>query len=246
MRPKIERVLGAGTAIALGIGIVFWILSRPESQTDSGLPPAVMDAIRAELQKPQTNQSYRPPSLAKRLSDMTEVEQAKLEKDFKERYKPTVEKWFKAYDERIPFSFDDLTLDKFHSCLGGYMYTFMVGDTTFTVQDSDKLGLKVSYLMVRQAAIDMNRLPKPGFIPNINVPITREEVIRMVKADCGIEYKPNEVRIRPTAAASALNGGAFVDIVPMGADPESTMAVPLSMVLDSDGKLVNYLRDPFF
>lgn len=185
-------------------------------------------------------------SFTKRAADMTETEKANFAMDFAEKYKPVTEKWFQSYEGRIPFGLEEFTLDKFHSCLGDYMYTFMIGDITFTIQDSPRLGLKVSYLMTRKGALELNRLPKTGFMPDLNVPVNRDEILRMVNADCGIEFKPNEVLIKPTAAACALNGGAFVDILPTGKDPNNALNYKISLVFDSDGKLVNYERDPFF
>jgi len=37
----------------------------------------------------------------------------------------------------------------------------------------------------------MNRLPQPGFVPDLKTPVTTEEIIRMVKADPR-GFKPNE------------------------------------------------------
>jgi len=81
---------------------------------------------------------------------------------------------------------------------------------------------------------------------DLKTPVTTEEIIRMVKADSGVEFKPNEVIIRPTAKASALNGGAFVDLLPAGLDPNNALNYKISMVFDASGKLVNYERDPSF
>jgi hypothetical protein len=100
--------------------------------------------------------------------------------------------------------------------------------------------------MTRNGARDLNRLPRVGFVPDLTRPVGREDIIRMVKADSGIEFKPNEVLIKPTAAACALNGGAFVDVLPIGADPNNFLSSKISMVFGPDGKLVNYERDPFF
>ena len=180
---------------------------------------------------------------------MSADEKAELAKKFKEKFLPAVEKWFNAYEGHIPFRPEDLTLDKFHSRLGDYMYTFMIDrDTTFTIQDSkDPKGVaKVSYLMSRKAAVEINSLPGNGFVPDLTIPIKREDVIRMVKADSGVEFTPNEVLIKPTAAACALNGGAFVDILPTGADPNNALNFKISMVFGPDGNLVNYEKDPFF
>jgi hypothetical protein len=65
-------------------------------------------------------------------------------------------------------------------------------------------------------------------------------------ADTGVEFTPSEVIIRPTAKASAMNGGAFVDLLPEGLDPNNGLNYKISMVFDANGKLVNYERDPRF
>jgi hypothetical protein len=68
----------------------------------------------------------------------------------------------------------------------------------------------------------------------------------MVNVDSGVEFKPNEVIIRPTAISCALNGGAFVELLPTGADPNNGLSSKIDLVFGPDGKLVNYDRDPFF
>lgn len=248
----------AGTlvaAIVVSGAILVLLLANKATKENNKLAPSVEtarvtpqpDKVSMPAKVPiVTNQTRAASSFTKRASDMTEEEKAKLAKDFKEKYRPTVEKWFQAYSGRIPFEVGDFTLERFHSCLGDYMYTFMIGDTTFTVQDSPKLGLKVSYLMTRKGAVDLNSMPGNGFVPDLTVPVTREEVIDMVKSDSGKEFKPNEVIIKPTAVACAVNGGAFVSILPTGKDPENGLNKKISMVFGSDGKLISYVRDPFF
>lgn len=236
--------------------LLFLLANRPTKEDDKPVPLLQYEAAEAVPAAPDeklptkapiaANSSGSSQRFAKKAADMTAEEKAKLAKDFKEKYKPAVEKWFQAYADRVPFELDDFTLDKFHSCLGDYMYTFMIGDTTFTVQDSPKLGLKISYLMTRKGARDLNNLPGNGFVPDLTVPVAREEIIRMVTADSGVEFKPNEVIIKPTAAACALNGGAFVSILPAGAEPGNALNNKISMVFGSNGKLVSYVRDPFF
>ena len=44
----------------------------------------------------------------------------------------------------------------------------------------------------------------------------------------------------------ALNGGAFVELLPTGADPNNGLSSKIDLVFGSDGNLVNYDRDPFF
>ena len=100
--------------------------------------------------------------------------------------------------------------------------------------------------MTRQAAKEINQIPGTGFVPDLTVPVGRDDIIGMVKADSGVEFKPNEVIIRPTAAACALNGGAFVHTIPTGQDPNNGLSSKIDMVFGPDGKLVNYERDPCF
>jgi hypothetical protein len=106
--------------------------------------------------------------------------------------------------------------------------------------------MKVAYLMVRSGAMQLKANPGPGAVPDLSVPINREEIIRMVKADTATEFKPNEVIIRPTGAACVLKGGAFVEVIPTGADPNNGLSSKISLVFGPDGKLINYERDPFF
>jgi hypothetical protein len=184
-------------------------------------------------------------SFGRRLADLTPDERAQLAKLFHDLFRPAAERWSAAYEGRIPFALDEFTLDKFHGRLGSHMYTFMIGDTTFTMLQAQE-SARVSYLMTSKAAAEMNSLPGQGFVPNLKPPVSREEVIRMVKADSGVEYKPNEVLIRPTAAACALNGGAFVRILPTGADPEDGLSSVIDLVFDAEGRVVNYERSPLF
>lgn len=183
-----------------------------------------------------------------RAADMTAAEKADLEKMFYDQFRPALERWFAAYEGHLPFRLEDVTLDKFHSTLGNHMFSFMIGDTTltFVTPRESNQSAKVGYLMVREAVLDMKQLPSKGFIPNLTLPISREDVIQMVKKDSGVEFKPNEVIIRPTGKSSALNGGAFVDLLPTGADPNNALNYEISMVFDATGKLVNYERDPSF
>jgi hypothetical protein len=76
--------------------------------------------------------------------------------------------------------------------------------------------------------------------------VKREEIIRMVKADSGVEFKPNEVIISPTGAASALMGGAFVKILPTGADPNNGLASKIDFIFGPDGNINYYIRDTRF
>jgi hypothetical protein len=214
----------------------------------------ILKEIRLAEEK-NGNDRYAPPPAAvphsanfARAADMTEIQKSDLARLFKDKFRPAAEHWFAAYTNRIPVGLSEITLDKFHSKYGARMYTFMLGDTTLTFVEprNPKEPAKVGYFMVRQAAEDMNRLPQQGFVPELNLPISSAEVIDMVKADSGVEFKPSEVIIRPTGKASALNGGAFVDLLPTGNDPNNFLNYKISMTFDSNGKLVDYERDPNF
>lgn len=187
------------------------------------------------------------PHLIHRASELPDGKMADIAKLFSEQFRPALMKWASAYSNRIPFDLSDVTLDKFHSTLGSHMFTFMISNTTLTFMlDRNGNNPRVGYMMVRQAAVAMNQLPAPGTQPDLNTSVTASQVLDMVQADTGVTFKPNEVIIRPTAKASALNGGAFVDLLPTGADPNNALNYKLSMTFDSSGKLVDYERDPQF
>jgi hypothetical protein len=70
---------------------------------------------------------------------------------FEKRFKPEIARWCKIYEGRLPFAASDVTLDKFHSKVGGFIYTFMLGSTTFSVYDGPQ-GTHVFYMMTRGPA----------------------------------------------------------------------------------------------
>jgi hypothetical protein len=202
-----------------------------------------IEAFNAATKKvPVTNSQ---PHLVHRASELSNEQKDDVAKLFKEKFSPALMKWAAAYSNRIPFNISEVTMDKFHSTLGSHMFTFMIGDTTLTFMlDRNGENPRVGYMMVRQAAVAMNNLPAPGTKPNLTAPITPSQVLDMVQADTGKTYQPNEVIIRPTGKASAMSGGAFVDILPTGADPNNFLNYKLSMTFDSSGTLVDYERDP--
>lgn len=186
-----------------------------------------------------------------RSAELDDAQKAELARKFNEKFRPAVERWLSAYEGRVPFGIEDFTLDKFHSTLGSHMFTFMINpDLTLTLLESrDPKGeAKVGYLMSRKAAVEMNSIPKhgDGSVPDLNPSVTRDDVAKMVKLDSGVSFTPNEILIRPTGKSTALNGGTFVNILPLGADPNNFMNYKISMVFDSNGTLVNYERDPRF
>ncbi|MCO5051758.1 MAG: hypothetical protein M9920_05600 [Verrucomicrobiae bacterium] len=159
---------------------------------------------------------------------------------FEKAFKPAIKKWCLAYQGRIPFKLEAVTPDKFHSRLAGGLYTFMIDGTTLTISDS-KQGTRVFYMMTQEAAHDLNTIGVHNGPRNLTVPVTREEVLRMVKADTGVDFQPNQVEIKPTAAACAVDGGAFVEVGrQVLGDLEIMTGTNISFVVAADGKLICY------
>ena len=175
----------------------------------------------------------------KPASQFTPDEKKLLEQIFNDRFKPAIDKWANAYKGHLPFDASIITLDKFYSVSAG-LYTFMIGDTTFTIFNGRK-GTKVFYMMTRQAAKDLNSIPTDGKPRNLTVPITREEVLKMAEADTGLHYELKDIVIRPTAKFSNIDGGADVEVgIKYENGMELVRADNLSFVMDSNGMIVSY------
>jgi hypothetical protein len=182
---------------------------------------------------------------AVRADDLSPSEKDELAKKLREKFRPAMERWAKAYGSRLPIAPDDVTLDRFSDRLGDDLYTFVLGDFTLTFDES-KDSTKVSYLASRKALIQLNKSPT-GEAPKTDLPVTREEIARMVQADTGVSFKPNEILMTPTGIGFAMNGGANIRIGPPKiALPAVSGPDKLDIVVGPDGKLAYYMRDPFF
>jgi hypothetical protein len=245
-----QRIILAGLAVA---ALAFFLVPKvhsPDSAENPAKSPVSKQRFAPATRWDPTNTAALPsnPLNVVNLANLTPSEREELAKKFNEKFKPTVENWFKAYDNRLPFRLDALTLETFRSRMGrenNHLYTFVFDGITLVIKDAND-STKVMYMMTRKAATELNQLPANGFVPDFNLSVTREDVIRMVKADSGVEFKPNEVIMRPTAAGTAMNGGAFVKLLPTGADPENGLSSKIELVFGADGNLANYDRDPFF
>ncbi len=238
--------------IAIGVGALL-LYKRSATPTDAGQrsllvstqgTPAIVSQSPTNLPTVVTN-----PLGTIRAAQLSEREKEELAKKFEHKFKPAITKWFSAYGDRIPFRPNEITLDKFVERLGDRssfcLYTFVLGDITFTIQESNDAA-KVSYLASRKATLDMNK-PSNGETPKTDLPVNREEVTQMVKVDTGTAFPPNEILMSPTGIAFAMNGGANVRIgPPKNAPPAVSGPDKLDMVFDQSGKLVYYMRDPFF
>jgi hypothetical protein len=179
----------------------------------------------------------------KKIGDFTDAERTELTNLFNSKLRPAAQHWFAAYSNHVPFNLNDLTLDKFTNRLGkrARLYTFVLGDSTLVIQDRGDTA-KVNYMMSHKGAVALNNLPTTGTMPDLSMPVTRTEVAGMVLADTGVQFKPNEIIMRPTAAASGVNGGAYVNMIPTGEDPNNGLSSKVDLIFDAAGKLVNYER----
>jgi hypothetical protein len=216
---------------------------RPAMPDPAPVPPVppAPDATPAA-----TNLHVQPRNVGVRKPNLTPEERAELAKKFNEQLKPVVENWCRAYSGHLPVRPEEFTLDKFKERMGMspsfYIYTFMLDGITLSVRDC---GGRVAVMyMHAPAAKQLMALPQ-GAMPKLRLPVAKADIIRMVKADSGTQFKPDEVIVRPTGVATAINGGAFVDIGPLGGDPNNGLS-KLSLVFGADGNIIYYDRDPFF
>ena len=175
-------------------------------------------------------------------SDLRADEQADFEKEFVQKLKPAVEHWCKTYAGHVPFRPEEVTPDKFRERFGDspafYDYGFVINGTTLSVVDYHG-DVFVAYLMSPAAAL-LLQIPKNPEPPK-PVSVTREEVLRLLKADSGSDFPPEQIAWRPTAYAGAMNGGVSVD-VGEGVNAPLTPLFKYSMVFGPDGNLACYLR----
>src|ERR1022692_3812734 len=99
------------SAIAL-VALIAWVLTDQRGRTPKLQAPTASWLDRAPS----------PPGL--RAAGFTKEQREDLARIFRERFKPALERWCNAYEGRIPFRPEDVTLDQFHSRLGRQMYTF--------------------------------------------------------------------------------------------------------------------------
>ena len=173
--------------------------------------------------------------------ELTAADMADFTNRFEKRFVPAIAKWCKVYEGRIPFQANDVTIDKFHSRVGGFLYTFMIGSTTFTVYDGPA-GTRVFYMMTKQAATELNNLPKSGAPSNVAMPVTRPVITGLLKADSGIDYPPDQVSMHPTASFSAMSGGVMVEAGGITGNNvfRAMTDTNLDFVLDGSGMMVSY------
>jgi len=252
--PVAGLLLAAGAALFLS-----WKSLRGGGQEVSSSKPPTMDPGFGMdvLSLPDTNASnfasastaaaqdrQRPARRVKGpASDMTEEEKAEFEKKFAEKIKPVVEKWCKLYAGHSPFRAEDVTADKLRERIfpgsPSQGYGFMINGTTLCVEDHRGI-VYVEYLM-SPGAKQLFQLSK-GDPPLEGISVSREEILRLLKADSDKDYPPGQIAIRPTNLGTAMNGGVFVDVGEGVNDPRGGPLPDFSMVFGPDGNLAAYLR----
>jgi hypothetical protein len=231
-------------ALAVLIALGLFLAARRGSQA---FAPATL-ATRDSTSTPALNATppvTRPslPSFGVRKANFTDDELRELSKKFALEMKPALEKWCNAYRGRIPFAPHMLAFENFQERIGHdpsfYLYTFILEGATITFRDSNGR-VVVNYF--RAPVADQLTARPTGGPPTVQPPVSRDEVIRMAKQDSGVDFRPGEILLRPSGVASALNGGVFVDVAPLGGNPQNGLC-KISLVFGPDGNLVYYCRD---
>ena len=216
-----------------------------KTQTLAKLPPSVTKANASVplLQKSSpTNVPLESRSKIKtRWSDFSDTEKNEFAYNFVERYQPALERWCGAFSNRVPFSPGSVTVNNMVERIGTMPvyreYIFVVDGITLGIQDKRGVA-QVDYLNVPKETGKMTLLPHAE-APISTTPVSKNEVVKMLAVESGIQLKPNDIRLIPSGYSGALNGGAIVNV---GGDPDNAATWKYDMVFGNDGKLVYYLR----
>lgn len=235
MKQVWSRFLPAIVVLAV---LLLLIMHRSKPNKTPSPPVSAPAPAQVQADKGSTNELSK---ITKRAAAFTPEEMADFTNKFEKKFKPAIDRWCKIYDGRLPFLASDVSIDKFHSQIGGYLYTFMIGSTTFTIADT-KDGARVFYMMTRDGAQMLNSLPKGGVAPVISVPVSRPVIVGLLKADAGIDYPADQVQMHPTGQFSAIPGGVMVEAGGItGNNVYRAMTnTNLDFVLDANGNLVSY------
>jgi hypothetical protein len=226
-------VLGLLVTLAIAVAVVSGVRKRAPVAGHSGVP----------LDTQAKTSSRIPPDAAIPAWELTAGESAELTNKFEREFRPAFEKWCMAYEWHVPISPPDFTVRSFRTRLGDFSYIFDVDG--YRLSFYEKNGVATLDYFSAPEAMELNRLPPDGTSPDVTVPVRAEDMIRMAKSDMGSEFKTNDVIIRPTGAACALMGGAFVEFLPAGADPENFLSYKLIVVFGPKGVLLDYQRNLF-
>jgi hypothetical protein len=204
------------------------------------IPPSVNQSVStketAKSLPKQGNFKARVPVL-----ELTADEKAEFERKFTEKIEPAIEAWCKTYAGHTPVQAQDITADKLREISPGSSfqgYAFVINGTTLDVCD-DHGSVYVDYLLAPTAR-ELYQLPNNP-APPVEPAVGKEEILRLLKEDSGTDFPPDQIAIRPTSYACAMNGGVFVD-VGEGVHRPYYPLTKFSMVFGPDGNLAFYGR----
>jgi hypothetical protein len=236
-------------ALCVLLGIVAFLIATRKPAPNPVIPgtPDTPPEVSADAKHTDaTPKRRRPgtvlPRIRQNASEMRTEDNVKFRKEFAERIKPAVDRWCKVYAGHLPFSPEQVTPDTFIECLfpdsPGQSFTFVIGGVTLSVTDDHGLAF-VDYMMAA-AAKQLFQLPSNPSSPS-TPSLTRDEILRLLRADSGKDFPPDEIAIRPTALSTTMNGGVSVD-VGKGVNAEAMPLPKYAMVFGPDGNLVSYGR----
>lgn len=234
------------TFLVLAIVALFLLLlfRHPvgKNQTEAELFKPAIKSNTPAASSPNTFPLQSLSKLKSRLSDFTDAEKDEFRSNFVARYKPALLKWSEAFSGRMPLNPDAVTPEKFVERVGknaSYReYIFVVDGITLGIQDSKGIA-RVDYLNDPKQTGKMTRLPTAGEVPVSSTPVSKDEVVKMLSAEGGTQFKPNDIRLIPSGYSGALNGGAIVNV---GGNPDNAASWQYDIVFSADGQLAYYLK----
>lgn len=234
---------------AMGILIVIFSFSKNRNSGESLIQPQTLIDRRPVLPSEGSNVMQKaesgyvfPSHFRKRASNFSQSERDKFLLDFEQRYRPAISNWCDAFAGHLPFRFDEVTpeklVERFSKDDSFAEHVFVINGITLGIRDSRGTAV-VDYLNNPEQTKKLAVLPKNAGPPIVEMPLSREDVIKIIEADSGKTYQPYEVRMKPSGFSGSLNGGAFVQI---GGDPANGATWNYDLVFASDSQLAFYLR----
>jgi hypothetical protein len=224
--------------------LLIMVFRRPDGKTELQEAPLNPVHISNAPVALVTNLSplHRLSKLKSRWSDFTDAEKDAFRSNFVARYKPALIKWSESFSGRVPFSPDAVTPDNLAERVGRnaayHDYIFVVDGITLGIQDAKGVA-SVDYLNDPNQTGKMSKLPNGGEAPISTAPISKDDVVKMLAAEGGTQFKPNDIRLTPSGYSGSLNGGAIVNV---GGNPNNAASWKYDMVFGNDGKIAYYLK----
>jgi hypothetical protein len=249
-----RKVLLIAAVILAGVAVVILFQRRgsrnPPPAPEGGLSPfqeGTASAETAELASTTANEAHggrSPRKIKHKLSEFSADQKSGFVSNFEGKYRPAIARWCKAYEGHIPFTADSITPTNFVESIGrdaSYSeYIFVVNGITLGVSESGD-SVRVDYLNNPKQTQKTMDLPDGSQPPSIQLPVTKPEIVKMLKADTGREFADREVRVTPSGISGNLNGGAFVEV---GGDENNFASWKYNLIFGPDGELGYYLKGP--